>query len=110
MFKVLLVGESWVSISTHYKRFNNFVSGVYETGLEWFSNAMKQHGINFTHMPSHIAANDFPFKAEELDYDTIILSDVRVDTFLLHPKTWLHQREHPTDSEPSSNMCLIVED
>jgi uncharacterized membrane protein len=34
MFKVLLVGESWVSISTHYKRFNNFVSGVYETGLE----------------------------------------------------------------------------
>lgn len=34
MTKVLLVGESWVSISTHYKGFNHFVSGVYETGLQ----------------------------------------------------------------------------
>jgi uncharacterized membrane protein len=74
MVRVLLVGESWVSISTHYKGFNNFVSGVYETGLEWFSRAMKQHSITFTHMPAHIAANEFPFKASELDYDTIILS------------------------------------
>ncbi len=95
MVKVLLVGESWVSISTHYKGFNNFVSGVYETGLEWFSKAMKQHGIDFTHMPAHIAANDFPFNAEELDYDTIILSDVGADTFLLHPKTWLHGERTP---------------
>jgi len=90
MTKVLLVGESWVSISTHYKGFNHFVSGVYETGLEWFNKAMDKHGIELTHMPAHIAANDFPFKPEELDYDCIILSDIGADTFLLHPKTWLH--------------------
>lgn len=95
MTKALLVGESWVSISTHYKGFNHFVSGVYETGLEWFNKAMDKHGIELTHMPAHIAANKFPFKAEELDYDCIILSDIGADTFLLHPKTWLHGKRTP---------------
>ena len=75
MTRVLLVGESWVSISTHYKGFNHFVSGVYETGLKWFSQAMDEHGIELTHMPAHKAANDFPFTVGELDYDVIILSD-----------------------------------
>jgi uncharacterized membrane protein len=95
MTKVLLVGESWVSISTHYKGFNHFVSGVYETGLEWFNKAMDTHNIELTHMPAHIAANDFPFKADELDYDCVILSDIGADTFLLHPKTWLHGERTP---------------
>lgn len=73
MTNVLLVGESWVSISTHYKGFNHFVSGVYETGLEWFNKAMKEHKIDLTHM----AANQFPFNPQELDqYEAIILSDI----------------------------------
>jgi uncharacterized membrane protein len=95
MVKVLLVGESWVSISTHYKGFNHFVSGVYETGLQWFSKAMEQHKIELTHMPSHIAANNFPFTADEIKYDAIILSDIGADSFLLHPKTWLHGERTP---------------
>jgi uncharacterized membrane protein len=95
MTHVLLVGESWVSISTHYKGFNHFVSGVYETGLKWFSKAMDKHNIELTHMPAHIAANEFPFIAEELDYDCIILSDIGADSFLLHPRTWLHGERTP---------------
>ena len=95
MTKILLVGESWVSISTHYKGFNHFVSGVYETGLEWFSQAMKQHNIELTHMPAHVAANDFPFNPDELDYDCIIISDIGADSFLLHPRTWLHGERTP---------------
>jgi uncharacterized membrane protein len=95
MTSVLLVGESWVSISTHYKGFNNFVSGVYETGLEWFNRAMEKHNIGLTHMPAHLASNDFPFDEEELKYDTIILSDIGADSFLLHPMTWLHGQRSP---------------
>ncbi|MCK4583481.1 cytoplasmic protein, partial [Candidatus Bathyarchaeota archaeon] len=95
MTDVLIVGESWVNISTHYKGFNHFVSGTYETGLRWFSEAMERHGLDVTHIPSHVAANDFPFTPDELDYDCIILSDVGADTFLLHPKTWLHGERTP---------------
>ena len=95
MTRVLLVGESWVSVSTHYKGFNHFVSGVYETGLKWFSEAMDRHGIELTHMPAHEAANDFPFTVDDLNYDVIILSDIGADSFLLHPKTWLHGERTP---------------
>jgi uncharacterized membrane protein len=95
MVKVLLIGESWLSVSTHYKGFNHFVSGVYETGLEWFSRAMEENSIELTHMPAHIATNEFPFAVDELDYDTIILSDIGADSFLLHPKTWSHGERTP---------------
>ncbi|MCW4048214.1 MAG: glutamine amidotransferase [Candidatus Bathyarchaeota archaeon] len=96
MTKVLLVGESWVSVSTHYKGFNHFVSGTYETGLKWFNEAMDRHGVEVNHMPAHEAANDFPFDSGELtQYDCIILSDIGADSFLLHPKTWLHGERTP---------------
>jgi len=85
-----------VSVTTYYKGFNPFVSGSYETGLKWFSEAMDRHGVEVTHMPAHVAANEFPFEAEELTgYDAVILSDVGADTFLLHPRTWLHGERTP---------------
>jgi len=99
MTSVLLVGESWVSISTHYKGFNHFVSGIYETGIKWFKAALMRQSIDLVHMPAHIAANDFPFDKEELDYDAIILSDIGADSFLLHPKTWLHGDRMPNRLE-----------
>jgi uncharacterized membrane protein len=95
MTSVLLVGESWVSVATHYKGFNHFVSGTYETGLNWFKEAMEREGVELTHMPSHLAANEFPFDTGNLPYDCIILSDVGADTFLLHPRTWLHGERTP---------------
>ena len=69
MTDVLIVGESWVSVSTHYKGFNHFVSGTYETGLRWFSKALERHGLDVTHMPSHVAANDFPFTPDGYHID-----------------------------------------
>ena len=94
--KVLLVGESWVSISNHYKGFNHFVSGSYETGIKYFEKAMKKSSIDWEHMPAHIAQNRFPFKLEELkEYSVIILSDVGADTFLLHPNTWIYGKRTP---------------
>ena len=95
MTRVMLVGESWVSLSTHIKGFNHFVSGTYETGLRWFKDAMDREGIQVDHMPSHVAASEFPFNIEEINHDCLILSDVGADTFLLHPRTWLHGETTP---------------
>ena len=96
MTRVLLVGESWVSASTHYKGFNNFVSGTYETGIKWFKEAMDMESIELAHMPSHEASSEFPFDSAELSgYGCVILSDVGADTFLLHPRTWLHGERTP---------------
>jgi uncharacterized membrane protein len=46
-------------------------------------------------MPAHIAATDFPFTVDELEQDVIILSDIGADSFLLHPKTWVHGERTP---------------
>ena len=94
--KILLVGESWVSLSTHIKGFNFFASGGYETGVEWFRKAMASEGVDWVHMPSHIAQSEFPFTVGSLrDYSAIILSDVGADTFLLHPDTWVKGKRTP---------------
>jgi uncharacterized membrane protein len=93
--KVLLVGESWVSVTTHYKGFDHFVSGGYDTGVAYFRRAMEGWG-DWVHMPSHEAQAGFPLEAEKLkDYSVIILSDVGADTFLLHPRTWINGERTP---------------
>ena len=95
MSKVLLVGESWVSVTTHYKGFDHFVSGGYDTGVAWFRKAM-EGWIEWEHMPSHEAQTSFPTEIEDLnDTKAIIMSDVGADTFLLHPKTWLNGEKMP---------------
>jgi len=95
MTRVLPVGVSWVSLSTHVKGFNHFVSGTYETGVKWFKDAMDREGVDVTHMPSHVASSEFPFEAQEISCDCLILSDVGADTFLLHPRTWLNGERTP---------------
>mgnify|MGYP002814109716 CR=1 FL=1 len=95
MSKILLVGESWVSVTTHYKGFDHFVSGGYDTGVAWFRKAM-EGWIEWEHMPSHEAQTSFPTEIEDLnDTKAIIISDVGADTFLLHPKTWLNGEKMP---------------
>jgi uncharacterized membrane protein len=93
--KVLLVGESWLSVTTHYKGFDHFVSGGYDTGVIWFRKAM-EGWVDWIHMPSHEAQASFPLEKEGLDeYKVIIISDVGADTFLLHPKTWINGERTP---------------
>jgi uncharacterized membrane protein len=93
--RVLLVGESWVSVTTHYKGFDHFVSGGYDTGIAYFRRAMEGWG-NWVHIPGHEAQAGFPLEAEGLhDYSVIILSDIGADTFLLHPRTWINGERTP---------------
>jgi uncharacterized membrane protein len=87
---VLLAGESWVSSSTHFKGWDFFSSTVYETGKKYLENALSYPGIKLDHMPSHVAAEHFPSKMDELnEYDVVILSDIGANTLLLHPDTWI---------------------
>ena len=83
--RFLLAGESWVSNSTHYKGWDFFSSTVYETGVEYLEKAFDNTDIEFIHMPSHLAAKEFPLSLEELrQYDVICLSDIGANTLLLH--------------------------
>ncbi len=100
----LLAGESWVSASTHFKGWDFFSSTVYETGVEYLEKAFLGTEINFVHMPSHLAALDFPTSMDELNnYNVICLSDIGANTLLLHPDTWLHGKSVP------NRLALLAE-
>lgn len=94
--RVLLAGESWVSSSTHFKGWDFFSSTVYETGIQYLQRIMDRAGIDFTHLPGHQAASDFPLSHGDLErYDVVILSDLGANTLLLHPDTWLRGKSTP---------------
>ena len=50
--KVLLVGESWMSFTTHVKGFDTFYTSVYETGHQFLQAAMEKGGYDFKFMPN----------------------------------------------------------
>ncbi len=96
MRRVLVVGESWVSASTHYKGWDSFASVTYHSGLDYLRTALAGSEIELEHMPAHEAGERFPFATSELaGYDVVILSDIGANTLLLHPDTWLHGRRTP---------------
>ena len=64
--KVLLVGESWVSAATHYKGFDQFGSVTFHRGADPLVAALKDSPFELTYMPSHEAAEGFPFTLEAL--------------------------------------------
>jgi len=98
--KVLLVGESWVSSSTHFKGFDFFSSTYYATGAEYLIAALSPGGVDIIHQPSHEAAKSFPFELNKLQrYDVIILSDIGANTLLLSPDVFLEGKRVPNRLE-----------
>jgi uncharacterized membrane protein len=94
--RVLLAGESWVSTTTHLKGWDFFSSTAYATGQAYLQAALTTAGMEFTHLPNHLADSQFPNTLEGLAvYDVIILSDIGANTLLLHPDTWLYGRPTP---------------
>ncbi len=94
--RVLLAGESWVSNSTHFKGWDFFSSTSFDTGVAYLHKALVAAGIDFTHLPNHLADAQFPNTAEGLArYDVVILSDIGSNTLLLHPDTWLRGKPTP---------------
>jgi len=98
--KVLLVGESWVTSSTHIKGFDFFSSSLYATGGDFLISALQKRDIQVTHLPSHAAAKDFPFELRKLQaFDVVILSDIGANTLLLPPETLLEGKRMPNRLE-----------
>lgn len=86
--EVLFVGESWTSLGIHLKGFGTYTSGEYEEGGTPLIEALERHGKTVTYLRSHEVASRFPRSREALArFDTIVLSDVGADTFLLRPET-----------------------
>jgi uncharacterized membrane protein len=94
--KILLVGESWVSSSTHYKGFDQFGSVTFHKGCQPLIDALSGTDYELTHMPAHEAQDGFPFDIEGIRaWDIIILSDVGASTFLLPQRVWVHSQTAP---------------
>ncbi len=100
--RVLLAGESWTMHTIHQKGFDSFTTTEYGEGHQWISAGLKKAGIDFEHMPSHIANNAFPSTPEEMAaYDVIMLSDIGSNTLLLPAETF-------TKSIPSPNRLASL--
>lgn len=94
--RILIAGESWTVHSIHQKGFDSFTTTEYAEGVRWLKAALEKGGWEVTFQPSHVAARDFPFTAEELAaYDCVVLSDIGANTLLLHPETFTKSRVLP---------------
>lgn len=84
--KILIAGESWVSSTTHIKRFDTSYTSTYEEGMSWLKEALEKGGYEVTFLPNHLAPEKFPFILEEIQqYGGVILSDIGSNTLLLPP-------------------------
>ncbi|MCL2367398.1 MAG: glutamine amidotransferase [Oscillospiraceae bacterium] len=102
--KILLAGESWQTTAIHAKGFDPFFSIEHAIGCELLLKAFDEKGYEVVHMPSHIAANEFPFTMEEIShYDCVILSDIGSNTILLPPETFRLGKRTP-------NRCDLIRD
>lgn len=87
--RVLIVGESWVTHSTHVKGVDSFTTSVYEEGVAPLRGALTDRGHGVMYLPGHVVPSDFPFIVEGLvDVDVIILSDIGANSLLLAPQTF----------------------
>ncbi|HHW15154.1 MAG TPA: cytoplasmic protein [Firmicutes bacterium] len=87
--KVLIAGESWITVSTHIKGFDFFVTSNYEEGGEWLQEGLERNGIAVDYLPNHVVSRKFPTSLAELrQYDAVLLSDVGANSLLLHPDTF----------------------
>jgi uncharacterized membrane protein len=96
MVKVLLAGESWVSATIDHKGYDPFAHTQVEIGCARLLDALREQGLDVTHLRSHDVAERFPQTRAELDhYDVVLLSDVGSNTLLLHPDTFAGGRPTP---------------
>lgn len=104
MKKVLIAGESWMSMTTHVKGFDTFYTSVYEEGVKWIREAIEKGGYAVDFLPNHLAPEKFPFSMDELrQYDAVILSDIGSNTLLLAPETFSQSIKRP-------NRCKLIRD
>jgi uncharacterized membrane protein len=83
---VLLAGETWISNKTDTKGFSAYAVGGYGEGQKEFVAALESAGHAVTHIPNHLAGEEFPWDLEAASaFDAVILSDISADTLHIHP-------------------------
>lgn len=104
MPKILLAGESWMTHSIHVKGFDTFTTSAYHEGGTAMIEAMRAKGLDVDYQPAHVAADKFPFTADEIGaYDVVILSDIGANTLLMPDRTFAR-------SEPTPNRLNLIAD
>lgn len=94
--RVLLVGETWTSLSVHVKGWDQFWSAEHARGADAFVAALESADIQVDWMPAELAPERFPLSAEELGgVDVVVLSDIGARSLLLHPDVWRHGKPVP---------------
>lgn len=89
MKKILIAGESWLTVMTHVKGFDFFMNSNYDGGADRMIECLEKSGFIVDYVPNHEAPRKFPNTKEELDqYGVVILSDIGSNTLLLHPDTF----------------------
>lgn len=98
--KVLFIGESWTVHMIHAKGYDTFESTKYEEGATFLLDSLKENGVEVDYMPSHEVQVRFPNKLEALEqYDSIVISDIGSNTFLLQNKTFYQMEIIPNALE-----------
>jgi len=102
--KVLFVGESWIRHITHIKGFDQFTSVEYQEGAAVFLECLDKAGFDVTYIRAHEVSAKFPATLEALGaFDTVVLSDIGSNSFLLTDETFLR-------SAPTVNRLQLIAD
>ena len=102
--RVLIVGETWTTVSTHTKGFDSFTTASLGEGYSFLKQVLEVGGFSVDVITNHDAAISFPTTLAALQaYSTIILSDIGANTLLLTPATW-------TDGKITVNRVQLIAD
>lgn len=93
--RILVAGESWLTMSTHAKGVDQFAVAEYTVGADEWLAALGRAGT-VDYLPGHRVPLEFPTDLERLAvYDAVFLSDIGANSLLLHPDTWLRGQRTP---------------
>ncbi|WP_392551821.1 glutamine amidotransferase [Orbus wheelerorum] len=94
--KILFIGESWHIHMIHTKGYDSFTSSRYEEGATFLLDCLKKASVDITYMPAHQVLIEFPTTLQELNqFDSIVISDIGSNTFLLPNKTFYGLEKTP---------------
>lgn len=86
-YDVLLVGESWVTLSFEIKGRDVLSDGTYEEEAAYLVAALESAGASTEFVPCHAVDERVPSTVDGLhDYDLVLLSDVGADTLQITPR------------------------
>ncbi len=84
----------------HAKGYDTFESTKYEEGATYLLESLKESGVKIDYMPSHEVQMRFPQDLKTLEqYDSIVISDIGSNTFLLQNSTFYNMKIVPNALE-----------